>query len=95
VEFEVETASRGLLVASEVFYPGWQAFVNGSPTPIYRVNGFLRGVIVPEGKSIVRFEYRPASVRIGAALTFAALIGTVVLALVVYSRHDRKIEGTD
>jgi uncharacterized membrane protein YfhO len=70
-------------VMSEVFYPGWQAFVNGRETSIYRVNGFMRGVVVPDGQSVVRFEYRPASVRVGAALGLAALLGTAFLGVLV------------
>ena len=82
-EFRVGTKGRGLLVVSEVFYPGWQAFVDERETPIYRVNGFMRGVVVPDGQSVVRFEYRPASVSIGAALGLAALLGTGFLGLLV------------
>jgi hypothetical protein len=79
MEFVVNTKGRGLLVVSEVFYPGWQAFVNDSFTPIYRVDGLLRGVVVPDGTSVVRFHYRPLSVRIGAALSILAALGTLVL----------------
>lgn len=78
MEFLVTTTGRGLLVVSEVFYPGWQAFVNDSPAPIYRVDGLLRGVVVPAGRSVVR-EYRPLSVRLGAVLTLAAMVATAAL----------------
>jgi hypothetical protein len=81
VEFRVQSGGRGLLVASEVFYPGWQAFVNEREAPIYRVNGFMRGVVVPGGESMVRFEYRPASIRFGAVLSVSALLGTALLGL--------------
>jgi len=79
MDFQVRTTGRGLLVASEVYYPGWQAWVNGQPVPIYRVDGFLRGVSVPDGTSVVRFEYHPLSVRIGFAMTLFALGGTAIL----------------
>ena len=78
-EFRVETQGRGLLVVSEIFYPGWQALINGKTVSIYRVDGVLRGVVVPTGKSIVRFEYRPLSVQVGAALSLVAVAGTIIL----------------
>jgi hypothetical protein len=79
MEFRVHSTGRGILVASEVFYPGWTALVNAQTVPIYRVDGLLRGVTVPNGDSIVRFEYRPWLVRFGFALTLAAILATVVL----------------
>jgi hypothetical protein len=86
MEFRVRTNSRGMLVVSEVFYPGWQALVNGQSVPIYRINGFMRGVEVPAGTSTVDFKYQPMSVRLGAAMGLAALAGTLLLGLVVFRR---------
>jgi hypothetical protein len=79
MEFRAHSTGRGILVASEVFYPGWAATVNAQTVPIYRVDGVLRGVSVPNGDSIVRFEYRPRSVRLGFALTLFAVLATFVL----------------
>jgi hypothetical protein len=79
MEFRTHSSGRGILVVSEVFYPGWTATVNAQPVPIYRADGVLRGVSVPNGDSIVRFEYRPRSVRVGFALTLTAIFAAVVL----------------
>ena len=87
MEFRTHSSGRGILVVSEVFYPGWTATVNAQPVPIYRADGVLRGVSVPNGDSIVRFEYRPWSVRLGFALTLAAILTTVVLGF--FSRVSR------
>ncbi len=79
MEFRIHSAGRGLLVVGEVFYPGWEATVNGLRAPIYRVDGVLRGISVPKGDSLVKLDYRPRSVRFGFALTLAATAVTVVL----------------
>jgi SAM-dependent methyltransferase len=81
MEFRVHSSGRGLLVASEVFYPGWRALVNGGTAEIYRVDGVLRGVFVPAGDSTVRFDYRPFSVGLGIALTLAASAAAIVLGI--------------
>jgi len=81
IEFHVDAAGHGLLVVSEVFYPGWNAFVNGARVPIHRVNGFLRGVVVPHGPSIVTFQYKPLSVQIGATLSVLTLMAFFGLGL--------------
>lgn len=47
-----------LLFLSDAYYPGWEAFVNGKPTKIYRADYAFRAVIIPPGKSKVQFVYK-------------------------------------
>jgi hypothetical protein len=95
MEFRVNTPGRALLVVSEIFYPGWQAAVNGSASEILRVNGILRGVVVPGGTSIVRLDYRPASVRAGAVLGLTGVFGTILLGLVSRRRGQDSNNSRD
>jgi hypothetical protein len=69
------TAERRFLVVSEMYFPGWRAYVDGVPTPIFRTNYVFRGVTVPAGQHVVKFVYRPTSVLAGAAVSAFALIG--------------------
>ena len=41
------------LVLTENYYSGWRVYVNGSEKNIIRVNYNLRGVVVPQGESMV------------------------------------------
>ena len=71
---KVQSASGGVLVLSELFYPGWEARVNGVSEPISEVDGGLRGIPIPAGESQVRVDYAPQTVRLGgilSGLTFA------------------------
>ena len=70
----VDTGSDGLLVLSEVYYPGWRATVNGAPVPIERVDGALRGVRVPRGHSRVELTYRPVAQIAGLFLTVLTFV---------------------
>jgi hypothetical protein len=76
---EVRAASRGMLVMSENYYPGWRATVNGRPAEIYRVDGALRGVVLPAGFSRVTLDYAPASVYWGGALSLATFLGVAAI----------------
>ena len=87
LELTVTPQAAGLLVLSEVYYPGWEATVNGRPAPIHKVNGLLRGIVVSPGENRVVLEYRPRSVRLGAALTGLAFLGTLVFAGVLRVRE--------
>lgn len=66
---QADMPARGLLLFSELYYPGWQARVDGQRVPIHRANGLLRAVEVPAGVHQVEMEYRPASVYAGMALS--------------------------
>ena len=89
MKLAVRARGRGLLVLSEVHYPGWEAEVNEQPTPIHKVNGLLRGVVVPAGESRVTLRYAPRSVLAGAVLSLSALIGTLALAATLRLRDKR------
>jgi hypothetical protein len=83
MRLRVTTQSPGLLVLSEMYYPGWEATVNGKSARIYKVDGILRGIVVPGGESRVEMRYRPLSVRLGAALSIAAFAVTFLFAAVL------------
>ncbi|MCL5743280.1 MAG: YfhO family protein, partial [Acidobacteria bacterium] len=77
MELSVRAESQGLLVLSEIFYPGWRATVNGAGQPIHKVDGGLRGIVVSKGESRVVVSYTPWSVYIGAFLTLGAFLGVL------------------
>jgi hypothetical protein len=72
----------GLLVLSDLHYPGWRAEVDGEEVDIERVNYLMRGVPVPAGTHHVEFVYEPLSWRIG---WIVSLVGLVVFALLLVS----------
>lgn len=79
MELTVQASGPGYLVLSEVYYPGWQAEVNGRPAPVLRANYAFRAVAIPAaGTYRVHLRYAPRSFRVGAALsllTAAFLLG--------------------
>ncbi len=76
--------SPGLVVVSDMDYPGWELTVDGRAAEILRTNRAMRGVALPAGAHRLIFRYNPLSFRVGIALSlcgFAALAGLVVWAL--------------
>ena len=75
-KMELRTDSNGpaFLITSDLFYPGWQATVDGKQTSIYQADYLLRGVVVPAGTHSVRFEFRPRRFYVGATVSFASLL---------------------
>jgi len=82
IAVKVQATGAGVLVLSELFYPGWEARVNGTLAPISEVKGGLRGIPVATGESRVSVDYAPQSVRLGgilSGLTFAlALLASAI-----------------
>lgn len=75
VQITTSAAADGYLVLLDTYYPGWQATIDGRPTPIYRANYIGRAVFVPAGQHTVRFVYRPRSFWLGAGLSLLAVVG--------------------
>lgn len=74
VVVDVVSRGRGLLVLSDIHYPGWKARVDGREVGIERANYLLRGVSLEDGRHRVEFVYKPASWRVGWILSLAALL---------------------
>jgi Bacterial membrane protein YfhO len=63
LEIDVNSSGKALLVLSELYYPGWRVTVDRHATDVLRVDGDLRGIIVPPGASHVSLYYWSASSR--------------------------------
>lgn len=83
LKYEVESRSGGTVVFSEIYYPGWQAYVDGVETPHGRADYILRAMNVPAGKHVVEFKFDPKSLHVTETVAFVAL-GVLVLTLLVY-----------
>jgi FkbM family methyltransferase len=52
--------SRGTpVVFCETMFPGWKAWVDGKPRPIFTANHFMRSVYLPEGIHRLEFRFEP------------------------------------
>ena len=74
---DAQLQQPGLLVVSDLFYPGWTAEVasaDGQRTqvPILRTNRIMRGVVLPAGKHRIAFVYRPLCFYAGALISVPA-----------------------
>jgi hypothetical protein len=86
VRVDVETATPGMLVLSDIIYPAWHARLDGVPARIYVADYALRGIAVPPGKHTIEFQYVSAALPVGAAITGLTLL-VLVCAGVGLRRH--------
>ncbi len=81
IALDVATPTDGLLVVSEIHYPGWHAYLDGQPVDILQVDYILRGVVVPAGQHRVEMVFRPLSLTVGAAISGVTLLVLVGVGL--------------
>ena len=89
--YEVKSATGGVMVFSEIYYPEWTATVDGKPAEIGRADYVLRALKVDKGQHQVVLTFDPKSVKQTETVAYAAY---VVLLLVVlfglYAEWKRK-----
>jgi hypothetical protein len=59
------SSSGGWLVLSQLFDPGWVAYVDGRKTRVQKIGESLTGVLIPAGSHHVRFRYEPQEWKLG------------------------------
>jgi hypothetical protein len=84
IVLSVTTNQPGYLVLSEIFYPGWEARVDGKKTQIMRGNYLFRVIPVERGDHEVQLDFISWPFRIGALIsliTIAASAGGLIRSL--------------
>ena len=100
IEIKVATLDEpgGWLVISELWYPGWQATVNGTPRPVEKVNGLLRGLYLdPEGPYRITLTYQPRSLVWGgwiSGVTAMVILSSGVWLTIGSKRYPQMRQGS-
>ncbi len=91
LKYDVKSDKGGVVVFSEVYYPGWTATVDGKPVEVGRVNYILRAINVKPGNHKVVLTFRPTTVKVTetiAYIGYALLVATLLL--LVWREYRRK-----
>jgi len=75
VEVEIQSPGNGILVLSDIFYPGWRASIDGVETEVVRADYNLRAVAVPGGRHTVVFQFASQPFARGMWISIMAAVG--------------------
>ena len=78
--YDVNSSKGGVIVFSEIYYPGWTATVDGQDVPVGRVNYVLRAINVKPGHHTVVLSFFPKTVDNTETVAY---IGYLILLLVI------------
>lgn len=85
---DAELGAPGLVVVSEVTYPGWQATVDGEPARIYEADGVLRAVRAPAGRHRIEMRFDPLTFKVGGVISALSLAGVLIFVVTNARRRN-------
>ena len=89
--YDVNSGKGGVLVFSEIYYPGWTATVDGEAVELGRVNYILRAIHIKPGQHQVELAFFPKSVDMTETVAYIAFaILLLILIYVVVSQFRKK-----
>ncbi len=74
VTVKTNSSSPSILVFSDTYYPGWNAYVDQKKVDILRANYAFRALELPKGEHTVEFLYQPISFYVGVGTTLAGIL---------------------
>ena len=92
LSIQTHHAEPGWLVISQVWFPGWEARIDGQVTKVYRTDYVFMAIEVPAGKHSISLEYKPISFLIGTLLSILILFGMVIAWF--YNRRSYRLKST-
>ena len=91
LKYNVSSEKGGVVVFSEIYYPGWTATIDGQKTELGRVNYILRALNVETGKHTIELTFDPQSVHtteIIATISFATLL--ILIAFIAFLGYKKR-----
>ena len=90
--YETSSPKDGIVVFSEIYYPGWTATIDGKPADIARADYILRAMNVPAGKHTIEMRFDPQSLHITEGIAYGAmallLVGVIILIWIYRKKYS-------
>lgn len=96
LKYTADVSGEALAIFSEIYYPeGWEATIDGKKVDVIRANYLLRALVLPEGKHIIEFSFKPKSYYTSQVIMTSSSILFIlisVLLLAIYFYRNKKLQ---
>lgn len=92
--YETSSLKDGVVVFSEIYYPGWTATIDGQPADIARADYILRAMNVPAGKHTIEMRFDPKSIHVTESIAYGGLALLLIGIILVVWRYKKKYSET-
>jgi hypothetical protein len=90
VRYRVEPGKAARLVFNELYFPGWQATIDGAAAPVEPLAGGLRSLEVKGGNHDLLFTFRPRLYFVALTIALAGFVTLISwLVVLLVRRHKR------
>jgi hypothetical protein len=90
LSYEVDAAADGVVVFSEIYYPGWQATIDGEAVELARADYILRALPVKAGHHKIEMNFAPKSIAVTDGIAYAAYVLLIIGAAVLIVRAKKQ-----
>jgi hypothetical protein len=78
--YEAKVTTDQFAVFSEIYYKdGWNAYLDETLVPHYRVNYVLRGMEVPAGEHTIEFKFEPQVIQTGSTISLISYVFLLII----------------
>ena len=73
ISFHADLPQDGFVLVNGLFYPGWEATVDGQPSEVLKADYIFRALEVPSGSHEITMQFRPRHFWLGAFISLLTL----------------------
>lgn len=91
IQIHASSNRESVVILSDLYYPGWKAYVDGKKVDILRANCVMRGIPIEAGEHEIVMIYVPTSFYVGIGIS----VSTLTVLIVSYILYKRRKKSTD
>lgn len=86
IKLKSNSSKDAALFLSDTYYPGWNAYLDGKLTKIYKADYAFRAIYFPKGEHVVEFKYEPVSFKIGLGVSAVSFFLLILLTFLKFKK---------
>lgn len=92
LEYDAHSSKGGIIVFSEVYYPGWTVTIDGEEAPLGRANYILRALQIKPGSHHIVLDFHPQTLKTTETIAYiaSAVFLLILLAAAIAALRRRR-----